>query len=252
MEWFRAVLAESLSYLTGYQTTSGMMLSYTGFRIFPIKIKRTMGIDTFVARQLRKPSGLVGRFLVGKSLNQSNAPLEDMGLELMELEPDHRVLEIGFGNGRLISRMAEVVSDGTITGIDISPVMISQAQKQNIAHIRSGKVLLEKASVADIPAEDETFDKIFTANTIYFWPDPLSNIQEVRRTLKSGGQFYCGLRLSEDMMRMRVVRQNRQIFRNLYSQEEIMAFFESAGFSHVRCSIQERTHFSDVVVFGEK
>ena len=211
-----------------------------------------MGIDTFVARQLRKPSGLVGRFLVGKTLNQSNAPLEDMGLELMELQPDHRVLEIGFGNGRLISRMAEVLSDGTITGIDISPVMISQAQKRNIAHIRSGKVLLKKASVAEIPAENGAFDKIFTANTIYFWPDPESNIQEIYRTLKSGGQFYCGLRFREDMMGMRVVRQNRQIFRNLYSQEEIKAFFESSGFHQVQCFIQQRRHFSDVVVTGEK
>src|SRR5690606_19820805 len=99
--------------------------------------KKGMNLDHFVARQLRRPSGLVGRFLVGKSLNKSNGPLEDMGLKLMNIQPNDQVLEIGFGNGRLISKMAELVPGGKVSGIDISKIMISQATQKNKAHIRS-------------------------------------------------------------------------------------------------------------------
>jgi len=211
-----------------------------------------MRLDTFIARQLRKPSGLIGRLFVGKSLNKSNGPLEDMGLELMDLKPGYHVLEIGFGNGRLISKMAPRLHEGTITGIDISDVMIEQARKRNQDFIQSGKVKLLKASVEDIPAEDEYFDRIFTANTIYFWPDPGSDIGEVFRTLKTGGCFYCGMRVREDMLRLGPILKNRDIFKNLYTLDEITAFFKSAGFSQVDYYVKQRKQFADVIVVGQK
>ena len=211
-----------------------------------------MGFDTFVARQLRRPSGLVGRWWVGRSLNKTNGPLEDMGLELMKLQPHHDVLEVGFGNGRLISKMAGMVTEGSVTGIDISKTMVRQAARNNSGHIRSGRVKLVKASVEAIPAEEETFDRIFTANTIYFWPSPEDNIREVIRTLKKGGQFYCALRLRKEMIQMPVIHKNRQIFRNLFSRQEIRDFLEKAGFYNIQLHEKQRPRFTDVIASGEK
>lgn len=211
-----------------------------------------MGIDAFIARQLRRPSGLVGRLMVGKSLNKSNGSLEDMGLEWMKIQSSDSILEIGFGNGRLISKMAEIIEEGTIMGIDISKVMISQARRKNRDHINLGRVKLIKASVVAIPSEDETFDKIFTANTIYFWPSPEANIREVWRTLKRGGRFYCALRLREDMVRIKVVQSNRHIFRNLFSRDEIVDLFEKSGFVDVQLIEERRPHYSEVIVSGRK
>lgn len=211
-----------------------------------------MNLENFIARQLRRPSGLVGRFLVGKSLNKSNGGLEDMGLELMNVEPGHSVLEIGFGNGRLISKMAELMNEGSVMGIDISGVMIRQASRKNKEHIRSGKVKLLLASVENIPANDDSFDRIFTANTIYFWPDPEANILEIKRVLKPGGKFYCALRLRDDMMRMPIVRNNREIFINLFSRQEIIHLLENSGFKNVKWYEEKRPQFSDVIVAGEK
>lgn len=211
-----------------------------------------MRMKKLIARQLRKPSGIAGRWFVGKSLNKSNGPLEDMGLELMQLQPEHHVLEVGFGNGRLISRMAEVVKEGSITGIDISRVMVSQAKKKNRDAVRSGKVKLHWASVADIPAAEATFDRVFTANTVYFWPDPTTNIQEVLRVMNSGAIFLCGLRLKGDMLQMDVVAENRDIFQNLYTLDEITSLLESAGFVKVTPHVVQRKYFSDVIVVGTK
>ena len=36
---------------------------------------------------------------------------------------------------------------------------------------------------------DDTFDKITTVESFYFWPAPQENLKEVRRVLKPGGTF---------------------------------------------------------------
>jgi hypothetical protein len=57
----------------------------------------------YLASQLRRPSGLVGKFLVAPILNRRNAALNVAVLEALELEASDRVLEVGFGGGDLMS-----------------------------------------------------------------------------------------------------------------------------------------------------
>jgi SAM-dependent methyltransferase len=40
-----------------------------------------------------------------------------------------------------------------------------------------------------LPFEDETFDKIFTVNTVYFWENPVEFLNEIYRVLKDDGTF---------------------------------------------------------------
>lgn len=134
-----------------------------------------MGLKSFLAKQAQKPSGWIGRIFVGNLLNKANASLEDMGLKLMEIKPDSTILEIGFGNGRLISKMGELLDSGKITGIEISKEMIAQAKKRNQHLLSSGKLNLIESSVEIIPAENESFDKIFTL-TPYIFGKPRKRI----------------------------------------------------------------------------
>lgn len=210
-----------------------------------------MGLKSFLAKQARKPSGLFGRIFAGKLLNKANASLEDMGLKLMDAEPDSAILEIGFGNGRLISKMGEILTDGKITGIDISKVMVNQAERKNIQLVNSGKLELIEASVEEIPAGNENFDKIFTANTIYFWPNPEENIKEVKRTLKPGGKFYCALRLKDEMMNNKMIGSNRGIFKNLFSKNDIKTFLKRSGFKDVTVHTGEDKQ-TNVIAVGTK
>ncbi len=211
-----------------------------------------MGLRSYLARQAARPSGWFGRLLVGRILNRANASLEDLGMDLIEVQPDSKILEIGFGNGRLIAKMAKYVRSGKITGIEISEEMIAAATRKISHLIESGKVELVHASVDSIPADNDSFDKIFTANTIYFWPDPDENIKEVLRTLRSGGKFYCGLRLKEELLRNRLVKSNLEVFKNLYSRNDIREFLLRAGFSDVSVHMESGEHYMNVVVAGVK
>jgi len=211
-----------------------------------------MGLLSFFAKQSKKPSGWVGRMLIGKLLNKSNATLEDMGLKLMDIKPESAILEIGFGNGRLIYKMGKVIKQGNITGIEISKEMIVQAENKNSELIKSGHLKLIEASVEKIPADNDCFDKIFTANTIYFWPNPDENIKEIIRTLKPGGTFYCALRLKEEMKANKAIRTNPDIFKYLFSEDEIIEFLKKAGLKDVTTYKEEQKIFTDFIATGTR
>ena len=44
-------------------------------------------------------------------------------------------------------------------------------------------------SVENLPFAADSFNKITTVESFYFWPDPAENLKEVRRVLKAGGTF---------------------------------------------------------------
>tara|TARA_R110002073_G_scaffold27244_1_gene88178 strand:- start:236 stop:463 length:228 start_codon:yes stop_codon:yes gene_type:complete len=60
--------------------------------------------------QARKPSDLIGQFLMGNFFKEVNRNLNSLVEETLELQPYHHVLEIGFGPGELINRMASITT----------------------------------------------------------------------------------------------------------------------------------------------
>jgi len=52
--------------------------------------------------QARKPSGIIGRYVMTKIFNKGNADLNAFVKENLDLQTEDRVLEIGFGTGKLI------------------------------------------------------------------------------------------------------------------------------------------------------
>lgn len=101
-----------------------------------------MGMHSFVASQLRKPSGFYGRHLLSRFLNKANADLNRQTLASLSLEPDDRVLEVGFGAGDLISRIAPVLAKGSIAGVDYSPEMVALCTKRFASLIAAKRVEL--------------------------------------------------------------------------------------------------------------
>lgn len=211
-----------------------------------------MGLKSFLASQAYKPSGWFGKKVTSRLLNKANNDIETFGLELMALQPDTAILEIGFGNGRLIENMGKVIDHGRIAGIEISPEMIALAQQRNATLLAEGKLSLHEASVAQIPFDDNSFDKVFTANTIYFWPDTKENIKEVLRVLKPGGTFYCAIRAEEEMIKVGFVKHNRQIFKNLYSQDSIKTFMVNSGFCEVDARLKVSKPYNCLIAMGSK
>lgn len=211
-----------------------------------------MGIKTFIAKQLSRPSGWFGKKIIAVLLNKGNGTLEDMGLKLMDIQPNDSILEIGFGNGRLISFMGKKIVGGKITGIEISEDMIALAAQKNKGLVAVGKLELLEASLEKIPVDSDSFDKIFTANTIYFWPSLIENMQEIMRTLKIGGKFYCAIRPESEMLAQGPIITNRDIFKNLFTAGTLKEFLLKSGFNIVEVHIEKGKPFTNVIAVATK
>jgi arsenite methyltransferase len=182
---------------------------------------------TFVAGQLRKPSGLFGRFVVARVLNRSNAAMNALTLRLLELASDDRVLEVGFGGGDLIHRMAPAVPRGHIVGVDFSPAMTALCTRRFRA--LGSRVELRCADVAALPYGDGEFTKACTVNTIYFWPDPDAALGEIHRTLRAGGRLVVTFNPPATAGKLPYTKHGF----TLYEPAQVRALLEGAGFRDV-------------------
>jgi ubiquinone/menaquinone biosynthesis C-methylase UbiE len=138
--------------------------------------------------QFGNPTGWLGD-LVGRVMATSNASRSRWVLSLLGIEPQHHVLEVGFGPGMDIERTAAIATEGIVAGIDHSPTMLRMASERNARSITEGRVHLEIASATRLPFDGGSFDRIFSINCVQFWPDLASGIVEARRVLRPGGRL---------------------------------------------------------------
>lgn len=139
-----------------------------------------------MARLLGKPEGEAGR-AVSERLNRVNADITAVVYRRLQLRPRDHVLEIGFGNGRLLPALLTYAHDLTYAGIDIAETMVTEAIAFNAELVAAGRASFRLASAEAIPCPDQSFDRVFAINVIDFWPDPVRALSEMRRVLRPGG-----------------------------------------------------------------
>ena len=198
----------------------------------------------------RKPEGTEGEEMLER-MNQSHYEVTGWALSYWEIQEDDRVLDIGCGGGATLHRMAEKVTSGHVTGVDYSDVSVETSRRNNEKNISSGKMDVLEGSVENLPFADDSFDKIITVESFYFWPDPQENLKEVRRVLKEGGTFLLvadtynkeGLdpKTLENICRFHLFTPTAEEFRKL---------FEKAGFTGIQIHVKEGTDW--ICVEGKK
>ena len=198
--------------------------------------------------QARKPSGIICRFLMTKIFNDGNAELNSFVKDILSLQKENKVLEIGFGPGKLINEMAAITTDGVVTGIDFSQVMLKKASKLNKQYISKGKVILRKGECSSLPFDNESFDKLCSINTLYFWKEPGQNFSEMFRVIKSGGKIVIGFRDDKQMNNLNL---SADVF-SYYSQEDVVNMLAEAGFANAHIKEKEGRPFVSYCAVANK
>jgi SAM-dependent methyltransferase len=180
-----------------------------------------------VAQQLSHPTGLFGR-LMGRLMNRHNARMNAFALELLELTPADRVLEIGFGGGATLSTLIERA--GFVAGIDRSQVMAERAKARYAGDMAAGRAEFREGTIEALPFEAASFDKVCTVNTIYFWRSLEVGFAEIHRVLTLGGRAVIGFLPKSHMDRMGMPR---DIF-TARATEDVVAALENEGFVNLR------------------
>jgi len=154
-----------------------------------------------IASQLRKPSGVLAT-KIGNKMNQTNGFLYDFTINTMEITTNESILEIGFGNGKFFEKIYSAGNNLRLSGLDFSPEMVKEATHNNQAAIAAGNLTLKLGSSDKIPFPDNSFDKVFCINVVYFWEKPADHVKEIYRVLKPGGKFYTSIRKKESLEQM--------------------------------------------------
>lgn len=169
-----------------------------------------MSLARLVAEQLRQPSGLVGRAF-GVILNRANRRINRRVVERLDVHPGQRVLEIGFGGGLGLDRLLDQ-GVGFAAGVEISEPMLRHGRRRFRSEIAAGTVELTRGDVSAIPYPDRSFDRVYSVNTIYFWPDPAVGLREIVRVLKPSGRLVLGTGAVEAMKQRSYTRHRFTLF----------------------------------------
>ena len=108
-------------------------------------------------------------------------------LDLVELRPGERVLDVACGTG-VVSRLAarRVAPSGTVTGLDLNEGMLTVAGRLPLPP--GFTIEWRQGSALALPFPDRAFDVVVCQHGLMFFPDRLKALEEMRRVLTPGGR----------------------------------------------------------------
>ena len=187
-----------------------------------------------------RPVGEDGAHMLER-MNESHSGVTDWALGFFRFGDTDRVLDIGCGGGAALGKMSRRVPSGQLFGIDHSPVSVGTSEKNNAGDIASGKMRIISGTVEKMPFPDDSFDKVLTVESFYFWPEPEKDLREVLRVTKRGGTFL----LVADIYGRKDLSEKAKANIARYSlfnptPEEFRVLLEGAGFTDVRIHLEEK------------
>ena len=162
-----------------------------------------------------------------KFMNFCHAPLTNWGLGLADIQDGWTILDIGCGGGATLKRLLERSRDAQVYGIDISEESVAKARKVNAKELDK-QVFVCQGSAEKLPYEDNKFDLVTAVETVYFWPNLPSCLQEVNRVLKPGGRFVIMVEVVDNNSKWTDLVEGM----TAYQPRELQAMLNEAGFVH--------------------
>lgn len=148
-------------------------------------------------------------------------------LQGLPLKKEENVLEIGPKDTEHLSYLFQKARNINYTGTYLAETGI----KKELSADKTNGNTVDFAKITDneFDLQDNSFDWCVTANTIYFWPDPLKYLSESYRVLKSGGK-----------MNLAFVEKNfgahlpwTQLDFTFYETDEVKSLFKQSGFANI-------------------
>lgn len=131
----------------------------------------------------------------GEEMERHHIPITAPVVELMQLQPTDKMLDLSCGAGWATRLLAKSVPRGSVIGVDLSDQMIVHARESSKEF---SNIEYRVGSAEQIPAEDNSFDKVLSVEAFYYYPDQDRALDELRRVLKPGGNLFILINLYKD------------------------------------------------------
>jgi ubiquinone/menaquinone biosynthesis C-methylase UbiE len=206
-----------------------------------------MILDKMIAGQTKHPHGIFSSIVVHR-MNNTNVNINNMTVQLMQIGPADRVLEIGFGGGEALNEMIKLIQSGLLAGIEISDAMIKRCRKRFGSDISRGKMELKKGRSDKIPYEDGFFDKVCVINCIYFWSNPTDDLKEILRVMKNRAKLVISAYTREMIQKHSFARYGY----TFYTDSQLQDLLDKAGFSDIRIERRENQPIETILTLATK
>ena len=195
--------------------------------------KTTIAIGLWISLPGLSPLKTKGMSANAEVRRTANTPPISAKGRLTSTMPD-----IGCGGGANIARLLQRTFQGTVTGIDFSPVSVRKSTKVNAKAIQEGRCKVLEGNVANLPFAEGSFDVVTAFATTYFWPDIEHCFNEVKRVLKPGGQFVI-VNESDGSGAMDAKWESMIEGMHTYTPEEIRLHLTNVGFRDLNITVNE-------------
>lgn len=134
--------------------------------------------------QPMEPHGLMGR-VFAFLMERLNTPAYMAAIRHLAPQRGAAYLEVGFGTGGLLVRLARAMGEGRLAGIDPSDLMVGMATRRLrcLEHVEAD---LHQGTASHLPWPDAGFDGAAALHCFQFWATPESDMAELARVLKPG------------------------------------------------------------------
>jgi SAM-dependent methyltransferase len=123
------------------------------------------------------------------SLAFANAPL----LRALDLEPGHRVLDVGCGTGDPATAIAQWVGPGgEVVGVDVSDGMLAVARRR-ARLLRLPRLRFRRGDMDRLRMPGPPFDRAVSRFGLMFAKDPLETLRAIGRHLAPGGRLVAAV-----------------------------------------------------------
>jgi SAM-dependent methyltransferase len=142
--------------------------------------------------------------------------------EMLDLQPEDELLDIGCGPGAFLASNGQRVR--RVVGLDPSPVMLREAERRLADRVAAGTAQLVLGSSAALPFDDGEFSAV----TVITAP---ANLAEVFRVLRPGGRFVFVDELISDPKRPPSERTAGTAVPWSWNEADFRRMLEVAGFA---------------------
>lgn len=188
----------------------------------------------YLVNQVRKPDRWTGGFILW-IMNASHSGLTDWGLKHVTIGKGFTILDVGCGGGRTIQKLAAMVTEGMISGVDYAAGSVAASRSKNARFVQAGRVEIKHAAVSRLPFADGMFDLVTAVETQYYWPDLAADMREILRVLKPGGRLIVIAESyrngKHDKLQQPVMKLLRSACLSVREQQEL---FSTAGYKDVQ------------------
>lgn len=149
-------------------------------------VKRFWESHPVAAASVPFPLGTPDYFRYYDQLRESNESVNfSYALHEYRKSPGHRVLDVGCGNGYVLSRYAKEGAE--VFGVDLTKTGIELCRKRFALNKLSGSFAV--GSAEDLPYPSNSFDVVCSMGVLHHTPDTQRAVGEVFRVLKPGGRL---------------------------------------------------------------